>query len=135
VALVFQDAHPVLQLSLDLPAIPPISFDRRLIQQALGNLLTNTMKYSVGAPRAKISVVAENDAVQIIVRDHGIGIPAPDREGIFDDYVRAGNVGERPGTGLGLSIVQQIASLHGGNVDIVETDGQGASIRITLPCG
>lgn len=133
VALSFKETHPELELSLDLPSIPELGFDRYLLEQALTNLLSNAIKYSEGKPQVEITAKAEPSHVEILVRDHGIGIPEQDRGTVFDDYARAGNVGERPGTGLGLSIVRQIANLHGGNVDLVETTGQGTTVRMTLP--
>ncbi len=133
VARSFQEANRGLEVSLDLPPLPPISFDRHLIEQALSNLLTNAVKYADGDPRIEIRAIARSEDIQIIIRDHGIGIPGPEREGVFEDYVRAANVGDRPGTGLGLSIVRQIAGLHGGSVDIVDAGGKGVAIRLTLP--
>ena len=133
VARSLQEANPELELSLDLPPLPPISFDRHLIEQALSNLLTNAIKYADGKPCVHIKVVARSEDIQIIIRDYGIGIPVLERESVFDEYVRAANVGERPGTGMGLSIVRQIASLHGGSIDIVDVGGKGVAIRLSLP--
>lgn len=133
VARTFTDSHPDLELTLNLPQIPPISFDRNLIEQAIGNLIGNAIKYSDGKPRVDISVIPGPESIHVLIRDHGIGIPASERDNIFGEYARAGNVGSRPGTGLGLAIVRHIASLHGGSVDVVDTEGQGTTMRLTLP--
>lgn len=129
----FARTNPSLRLSIDLPVLPRISFDRALIEQALANLLSNAIKYSEGIPRVEITAAVSSDSIQVLVRDYGIGIPENERSNVFTDFVRAENVGERPGTGLGLAIVRRIAGLHGGLVDILEADGPGTTIRLTLP--
>lgn len=129
----FRNNNPAARIDMHLPSLPDLNLDRRMIEQALINLLSNSMKYSGGAPHIDISAVASSDDVQITLRDRGIGIPKQERARIFSDYVRGSNVGDRPGTGLGLAIVRQIVSLHGGSIEVVDTDGPGTSIRITLP--
>jgi signal transduction histidine kinase len=125
--------HPGLAISLDLPALPELVFDRGLMEQAFVNLFSNAFKYSHGDPRVEVRAAVSSEDVQIFVRDHGIGVPQEERTRIFSDYVRGSNVGTRAGTGLGLAIVSQVMGLHGGLIDIVDTQGQGTTFRLVLP--
>lgn len=113
--------------------LPVIAFDRPLIERVLSNIITNAIKYSDAPARIRIDLRALEQTVQIEVRDHGIGIPESERDRVFEAYARASNVGPVEGSGLGLAIVNQIIDLHGGSVAIVDTQGEGTTIRITLP--
>lgn len=133
VAHSFADTHPDLQLTLNLPTLPTLQIDRALMEQVLGNLLANAVKYSPPPPRVDIRATVGSGSVELLIRDWGIGIPADERERVFSEYVRASNVGDRRGTGLGLAIVRQAVILHGGSVDIVDTTGPGTTFRVILP--
>lgn len=127
------ESHPGLEIKLDLPALPELVFDRGLMEQAFVNLFSNAFKYSHGDPRVEVRAAVSSEDVQIFVRDHGIGVPPQERSRIFSDYVRGSNVGARAGTGLGLAIVSQVMGLHGGLIDILDTDGEGTTFRLVLP--
>jgi len=134
VARRFAEDDPGAAIRVDLPPLPDIAFDRGLVEQALGNLIGNAIKYSDPPARVEIGAVASIDAVSVTIRDHGIGIASAEREAVFDERVRGGNVGARPGTGIGLSLVRQIAELHGGQIAIIDTPhGPGTTFRLTLP--
>lgn len=133
VAQAFLESNSGLQVDVQLPALPELVFDRGLMEQVFVNLLSNAVKYSQGHARVDIRSIVSRSDVQILIRDHGIGVPAEERERIFSDYVRGTNVGEAPGTGLGLAIVSQIMELHGGLIDMVDTAGEGSTFRIVLP--
>lgn len=133
VAQTFIDSNAALTVDLQIPALPAINMDRGLMEQAFGNLFSNAVKYSDEDPCVEVRAVVNSEVVQIFIRDRGIGIPAAEQGRIFSDYVRGTNVGEKPGTGLGLAIVRQIIQLHGGLIEIVETDGPGTTFKITLP--
>jgi len=110
--------------------------DRAALAQAVGNLLGNAWKYTPAAGK-KIEVTARADLnhVVISVTDNGAGVPAPERELIFEKFQRgraAVDTGS-PGTGLGLAIVRAIVRAHKGEVDVRPAADHGASFRITLP--
>jgi signal transduction histidine kinase len=67
------------------------------------------------------------------VVDHGPGVPAEDRERIFDRFRRGDTSRGRHGSGLGLAIVRQVAAVHGGTAGIEETPGGGATFVLRLP--
>jgi signal transduction histidine kinase len=122
------------------PDLPLILADRESLQHALQNLFENAMKY--GAPGGDwIGIYAAPSknggppAVEIRVADRGPGIPAEEREYIFDPFFR----GQRPlkdqihGTGLGLNLVKRIVEAHGGTVSIRDKSGPGAEFIVRLP--
>jgi len=107
--------------------------DESLLRHILTNLLSNAIKYSEpGAPVEFLIERRDDDAV-LIVRDRGIGIPLEDQPRIFHSFSRGRNVGERPGSGLGLVIVQRCVQLHGGDIRLDSTPGQGTTMTVHLP--
>jgi len=80
-------------------------------------------------------VTTENVTAQLSVTDHGPGLPAGDREKIFEPFYRADSSRSRDsgGAGLGLSIVSAVVTAHGGRVKVKETSGGGATFEVELP--
>lgn len=109
--------------------------DPKRFTQLVENLLENAKKYSPSGGEIGISVRSTGDAVAVVVRDTGIGIPAADLPYIFDRFHRGGNVDDRgfPGMGLGLYICRAIAQEHGGTITATSTPGQGSVFTVTLP--
>lgn len=119
---------------LTLEACPRVEvhWDRLRIEQALGNLITNAIKYGAGGP---ISVRAErrDGVVSLRVEDRGIGVAEADRERIFDPFERAASGHRTVSLGLGLYIVQEIARAHGGTVGVMGREGGGSCFTLSLP--
>ena len=110
-----------------------VEVDRKQIQRAVTNLVTNAIKFS--PPGTDVWVVLRDggDSLFIDVVDSGPGVPMEERERIFTRFYRASNTREHiSGTGLGLPIVRQIAELHGGTAEILPSE-HGAYFRISLP--
>jgi len=107
-------------------------WDRLRIEQILSNLLSNASKYGAGKP---VEVKVEHAAAQVhlSVRDQGIGIPAGDRKRVFERFERAVSSYEYGGFGLGLWIVSEIVKAMGGDINIDETPGGGATFTVSLP--
>lgn len=98
------------------------------LKRLFGNLVENALKYGASA-RIKLRHV--EGAVEIDVEDDGPGVPAEQRESVFEPFVRLNEEGTR-GAGLGLAAARSIARAHGG--DVVILDGEnGALVRVTLP--
>lgn len=133
IAATYRELLPGLDLELDLPETAEVALDRVMIEQVLGNLLTNAIKFSIGEPRVRISVEETGDAVNIHVRDWGIGIPQAERDSIFAEFQRGSNVGEVKGSGLGLALVKHAVELHHGSVSLLETGSTGSTFKISLP--
>ena len=112
-----------------------IQADRRRLQQVLVNIIGNAIKFSGFDQSIEILVTASDGALQIQVRDHGVGIPADALPLIFDKFYQARHAGHRAatGTGLGLYISKHIVESHGGRIDVESKAGFGATFRITLP--
>jgi len=106
--------------------------DDKLLRHALGNLLTNAIKFSNGA-RVTLELEADGEDVAFRVRDEGIGIPDADRPRIFSTFHRAANAQDVEGTGLGLAIVQHCVRRHGGSVDFESTLGSGTTFTVRVP--
>ncbi len=126
---------PTVQFDIRLEDdLPPVSGDRDALTDALGNVIENAGKF--GGDRGTIEVVARADAdgVVIEVRDQGPGIPAREKERIFERFYRAPvHLRSRQGTGLGLSIVRGVVVAHGGWVDVESEPGVGTAFLIHLP--
>jgi signal transduction histidine kinase len=108
--------------------------DRMLIRRVLANLVENAVQAATGAgrtPAVTLSVAADADrrVASLVVDDNGPGIPARERERVFDPYVTT----KEHGTGLGLAIVRKIVLDHGGDVHASAATGGGARLTVTLP--
>ena len=108
---------------------------RRQLRQALVNYIDNAIKY--GKPGQTIEIAAEpaaNDRVRVIVRDEGPGIPAKERERVFDAYRRLerDESSERTGTGLGLAVVRHIAAQCGGRAWLEDAPAGGTRAVLEL---
>ena len=119
-ALVLQrTAHPDIEWAVDIPDRGPIAAcDRRLLGQALTNLLQNAGDAVAMAPgqpaRIAVNVAVGASDVLVVVSDSGIGLPPEDRERLTEPYVT-----HKPkGTGLGLAIVKKIMEDHGGSIHL-----------------
>ena len=122
-----------LTIRLDGEA-PVLAVDADKLSAALGNLLSNSIRFSPVAGTLSIALSAAPGKVRIDLRDQGPGVAPADRDRIFEPFFR-GEVqpeGAVRGTGIGLSIVREYVQAHGGRVDLL-SDGPGAHFRIELP--
>jgi two-component system, OmpR family, sensor histidine kinase SenX3 len=114
-----------------------VNGDWEELRTAVSNLLDNAIKYS--GEQVDISVRVETPDekhVQVSVRDHGVGVPAPELKRIFKRFYRVPNrsLAHVKGTGLGLFIVRAIARKHGGKVSAQSAgEGQGTTVTLRLP--
>lgn len=111
--------------------------DRKKIQQALLNVLSNAYKYSSPGGAISLSFLQEvHHSVGrfgIEVRDHGIGMRPEEMARVFERFYRADSTGKIPGTGLGMSIVREIIEIHGGEVTVESQLGVGTTVTLWLP--
>jgi two-component system, OmpR family, sensor kinase len=114
-----------------------MAVDRHRIREMLLNLVTNAIKYTPQGGTIDLSLVDQDGAVSITVRDTGIGIAPGDLPHIFDRFWRAdparSRTGDRPGTGLGLAITKWIAEAHGGTITVQSRPGRGTIFTVRLP--
>ncbi len=127
---------------LTLPAVPPsdpaiVSAEENKIRQVVTNLMGNAMRFTQNDSPIEILVQVnhQTDRAILEVIDHGEGIPPQIREKIFQRFWRAdtSRARETGGSGLGLAIVSSIVAAHNGTVEVVETEGGGATFRVALP--
>jgi signal transduction histidine kinase len=139
VALLQPDARRRdIKLGLELPArLPRLALDAERIQQVLINLIGNALKFT--KPGGVINVAVrqrDSNAVEVSVRDTGIGISQKDQERIFDEFAQITRQAERrqrEGSGLGLAIVRRIIEAHDGKVMVISAPGVGSTFTFTLP--
>lgn len=102
-----------------------IQGNRELIGQAIFNLLDNAIKYSAdteGAGSVSVKLSRRPDGICLSVADHGPGVPPDRREDVVKRFVRLDESRSKPGTGLGLSLVEAIMELHGGTLELSDTE-------------
>jgi two-component system phosphate regulon sensor histidine kinase PhoR len=106
-----------------------------LIERAVANLIENAIKYSGFGARVVVRARREDQHLHITVTDNGPGIAAEHLPRLFERFYRADKARSRDlgGTGLGLSIVKNIATAHGGTVEVDTTPGAGSTFRMILP--
>ena len=109
--------------------------DKRRLVRVIANLLDNAEKHGDGATRVGIEL-AGDDRVRVMVDDAGPGVPAEDRDNIFERFARgvaAGRRGRGEGVGLGLALVRAHVELHGGTSWVDELEAGGARFVVELP--
>lgn len=122
----------------EVPSAWRIRGDRRQLVSALTNLVDNAVKYSGEGKVVEIDVTLESGPIPMVVfrvKDKGIGIPARDRERIFERFYRVDKARARDtgGTGLGLAIVRHIAVNHHGEVTVESVEGIGSTFVLKVP--
>lgn len=109
------------------------SVDRDRVLQALGNLISNAVKFTPSDGRITVGAQRRGERVAIAVADTGAGIAAEHMSKLFDRYWQA-NRRDRRGVGLGLSIVKGIVDAHGGEIIVTSAPGEGSVFTLSLPC-
>ncbi len=123
-------------VELELPAEPPLlSCDRTRFYQLLSNLLGNALDHmgACDSPRIRVTIDSHDGWSHIRVSDNGKGVDPEMRHSVFDLFRSGPGADGRKRSGLGLSIVKRIAELHGGQVELENSPGPGASFRVSLP--
>jgi signal transduction histidine kinase len=118
-------------------------WDGQRLLRVLRNLLGNAVKYSPQGGEIVITICAVSamgpnartpHTAVLTVEDHGIGIPASERDRVFESMYRASNALHRiQGTGIGLASVKQIVEAHAGDVRVESTEGVGSTFTVCLP--
>jgi signal transduction histidine kinase len=121
-----RSAHRSATIEFDAPAPCPGVWDASRIRQALGNLISNAVRYGNDEP-VRVSVRREGEKVRVAVENGGPTVPRSELDAIFDPLVRgsAGTSNTEPGhLGLGLFIVRQTVEAHGGTVEAHSADAR-----------
>jgi signal transduction histidine kinase len=124
-----------LGLRIELPdTLPATCGDERRIAQVLLNLVGNAIKFTETG-EVIVSVTVDETTFEIAVTDTGPGIPADEREKIFEEFhqIDSSSTRQKGGTGLGLAISKRIVELHGGRIWVESEPGRGSSFRFVIP--
>ncbi len=119
-------------LETEIANIAPIVGDRDMLFQAIANLLDNAIKYSPKNGLIRILLKQCDDKVKLVIADSGPGIPADDREKVFQRFYRLDKSRSTPGNGLGLSLVHAVMKLHKTNIGL-EDNHPGLKVIILFP--
>jgi len=126
-------AEKAIKIETELDAQRVVMLDSELLEQVLNNLISNIEKYAVDGGLAHIHSEFNDKQTIIHVRDAGRGIAPALREKIFEPFERGSDslVEGVSGTGIGLSIARDLCRLHGGDLELIDSD-KGACFRVSL---
>jgi two-component system sensor histidine kinase BaeS len=123
--------HWQVEIPTDLPSI---SADPLRLAQIIGNLVSNAIKYTPSGRKIRVSAGVKDNSIWIAVEDKGSGITDEEQKSIFTPFYQ-GSQGKRikQGMGLGLTIARDLATAHGGWIEIESTPGLGSKFTLWLP--
>ncbi|WP_442807520.1 response regulator [Trinickia soli] len=128
-----------LALTIDCPALPqPVYVDREMWEKIVLNLLSNAFKFTFeGEIGVAVRLSEDRTAVEVTVRDTGVGIPPRELPRLFERFHRVQGQRSRSfeGSGIGLALVQELVKLHGGTISVDSRVGHGATFTVRLPLG
>ena len=128
------------QVHLDFSMLPenPLKLkvrgNEQLLHLAITNIINNGCKYSNYKP-VDVSIGASDHHVFVVVKDHGIGIPADELQYIYDPFFRASNTRNYEGYGIGLPLARNIIRMHNGDIIFRSKVCEGTVVQINLPIG
>jgi two-component system heavy metal sensor histidine kinase CusS len=126
-----------VELNVTCPPGTAARLDRTLFQRAVGNLVSNALRYTPRGGRVELQARRDNGELRVDVTDTGAGIDPHDLPKIFDRFYRADRARSNAGgnVGLGLAIVRSIVTLHGGTISVDSAVNKGTKMSIRLPGG
>ncbi len=115
--------------------IPELSIDPESMRIVLQNLIDNAVKYSKPNSEVKVEIAKKKKCLEVMIKDHGIGIPKEEQTNIFKRFFRAPNAvhTQTDGSGLGLYIVEDIVKKHHGEIRFTSEMNVGTTFYVTLP--
>ncbi len=130
-AVTFSGPMPATPRATDLQPVP-VRADALALRRLFNNLIDNGLRYG---DRVEVCLAVQAGWAQVTVDDDGPGIPASERQTVFEPFYRLdpSRSHETGGSGLGLAIVRQIAETHGGRVSVADAPLGGARLDVALP--
>jgi PAS domain S-box-containing protein len=122
--------RPVTLSADGLPAT--LRGDLQGLRLALKVLVDNALAFSPAGSPVELTGRPVANGIELIVRDHGAGVPPEDAPRIFDKSYRGSNA-TSPGSGLGLYMARSVLEVHGGTLDLLQESGEGATFHVWLP--
>ncbi len=131
----FEGAVKECSVRLDGTVSHRVLGNRELLYSAIENVLRNAVRYSPAAQAVEVSVKTRAEELEILVRDHGPGVPGGDLDRIFEPFYRVAESRDRDsgGEGIGLAITSQVFRAHGGSAGAQNLAGGGLQVRLVLP--
>jgi two-component system phosphate regulon sensor histidine kinase PhoR len=130
-----QTAQKRISINIDCEDNIFANINPPLLQQAITNLVDNSIKYSNNGSKVEITVLEKKKKIVIFVQDWGCGISSEHHNRLFERFYRVDKARSQKlgGTGLGLAIVKHIAAFHNGKVSVESEPGKGSTFSIHLP--
>ena len=127
--------HKTQRVVVKARADVSVRSDSRRLRQVILNLLSNAIKFTPEGGVVTLETERDGSEVLIHVRDTGVGIPAAERERIFEAFtqVRTGRTRSEEGTGLGLALSRRLMELMGGSLVLDARPGRGSTFTVRLP--
>jgi signal transduction histidine kinase len=123
---------PGVAFVVDTPVSARAIAERHDVYEALANIIDNAIKYAPGSPIAITTSAPRDGSVEIAIADEGPGIPAQDRDAIFERFYRGAGRGEVEGSGLGLAIAKRAIERAGGTLRLDTSVERGTRFTIAL---
>lgn len=120
-----------LRLGADAPVV--VVGSPLLLERALDNLIANAIKFSPTGSIVQLAVHGRPGNAEILIRDHGPGVPEAELEFLFRAFFRGSNAARADGHGMGLAIVQRVVQIHGGGIHARNADDGGLQVQLRLP--
>ena len=114
-------------------AMPLVEADIGMVERVLENLVENALRHTPEGGRVTLELGLDQGRATVAVSDTGVGIPAGEIDKVFDRFYRADRTGARHHAGLGLAIARLMVQLHGGQLVVRSTPGQGTTFGFDLP--
>ena len=135
---VLDDAHTLaepldLTVEANIPENLRLKADSTFVAMIAQNLVENAVKYNTTGGRIRVDAQAVDGEVQMTIGNTGDGIPKHRSGQLFERFYRVRGGGRVPGHGLGLSIARELARAHGGDVELVRSEGNWTEMRVRLP--
>ncbi len=108
--------------------------ENKVIQVAL-NILSNGIKFSASGQTIEVNIVQYENELEIVIKDHGVGIAKKDMPKIFDKFQQGEQRKNYEGSGLGLMITKSLVELMGGKIQLTSNENIGTLVKVTLPFG
>lgn len=110
----------------------PIKGMESLLYVALFNLIDNACKFARDQP-IFVTLQKQQNHIQLIIKDQGIGIPKKDQKHIFEPFYRSSNTRNYKGFGIGLPLAKKIIDIHSGQIEVFSEENVGTTFTVTLP--
>jgi len=131
----FEGAVKNCKINLRGAANNAVLGSRELLRSAIENVLRNAVRYSPNDTPVEMHIARASSGLEIVIRDHGPGVPAADLERIFEPFYRVAESRDRDsgGEGIGLAITSQVMKAHGGSARAANANSGGLEVRLSLP--